>query len=293
MKYLYIYPFFLVFMLALTSCGKEELTGDTPITLSSLAKGAFSRAPMVDSEDDTDFNDFVVWGNYDGTEVFTNQLVTRSGSEWTYAPPQYWVTTATLYDFTAYSPQGAGIPQVTNNQLISLDFDSKAKQVDLMMASATVGSEEFGKPVDLPFEHALAAVQFTFQLKEGFSYANTYTFDQIQVGNVYTQGTFALGDNSAISLTLTGNKGETNTIGLSEPMFVIPQAGSAQFMIKIYCNDTPMEIHKNDVAIHWEAGKLYTYHLVIDPLQDITITVETTDWERPTIDHIVVGGGSK
>ena len=79
------------FVLVLTSCGKEEdPTSGISISIVSQAKGAFSRAPIVDSTEDTDFQNFVVWGNYEGTVVFTNQLVTRSGEKWDYTPHQYW-----------------------------------------------------------------------------------------------------------------------------------------------------------------------------------------------------------
>ena len=120
-----------ILLCVFTACDKsEEPLAKAPIAFNSDVDKAYSRAPIVNDENDQDFTDFCVWGNYteggNTTQVFTNQLVQRSGSDWVYAPDKFWVLKASKYDFSAYSPSGAGVPVVEANNLLAIDFDSKA-----------------------------------------------------------------------------------------------------------------------------------------------------------------------
>ena len=184
----------------LTGCegGGEPQVGPS-IGFDSDVEESRSRAPMVEHSTDEDFTTFAVWGNYTegGTSlpVYTYQQVTRAGSTWTYSPAKTWILTATGHDFSACSPHDAGTPVVTGNKLSSIDFDCNAQQVDLIMACTTVAPEDFKKEVKFNFSHALVTVSFTFKLKEGHNYVNTYGVSKVQLGNLYTQGHFTLNAN--------------------------------------------------------------------------------------------------
>ena len=295
-----------VFLQLFSSCGKEE----EPATKASIGfnsewdKGR-SRAPMVEDAEDEDLVDFCVWGDYteEGsvTPVFTNQLVQRSGDNWVYAPEKYWVLTASHYDFSAYSPHGAGTPVVYENALTAIDFDSKAKQVDLMMARVTVGSEGFEQVVNLPFKHVLAAVSFTFQLKEGHNYVNTYKVTKVQLSSLFTQGRFTLNADNSIAGTTKDDRGAANAVTsftgsafttdatmVSDPLFVIPQKGTAKLSVTLEINGKEVTLTPKDLTMDWEMGRLYNYQVVVDPLQDITITVQTIPWDKPIIQDVIV-----
>ena len=307
-KYMAARCLFFGFLLLLTGCGNEEEPQLSPsITFNSEVEESHSRAPMVDNWADEDFVTFSVWGNYkEGsttTAVFTNQLVTRTNGVWGYSPAKTWVLTATGYDFSACSPHDAGTPAVTDNDLTSITFDSYDNQVDLMMARTTVDPEDFKNDVKLTFSHALAAVSFTFLLKEGFNYVNTYKVTQVELSDLHTTGKFTLNADKTISAQTTGEPGTAKAITVftgstftkttsmvSDPLFVIPQTGTAKVTISIQISNQSITLPAKDLTMDWQVGKRYNYQVAIDPLQGVTISVQTTPWTELEIQEIVVGG---
>lgn len=296
------------FLFALTSslmsCENENgLPSQRSLSFATQVRELQSRASIVDgAEDIADFNTFTVWGNYNGEQaVFTSQVVNRSTANptgiWEYTPPKYWVMTADNYAFSAFSPSGVGTPTVSGNMLTSLAFDSKAHQVDLMMAYIGVPKADIGKTVVPVFNHALGAVNFTFRLKPGFNYVNTYRVTDIDFDNVYTSNSFALNADNTITPGSPGGFGQSNSITqftgeaftaeqvmTSDYLFVIPQqSANAILRFTMDVNGEPVELVKENFSISWEMGKKTTYNITIDILQDFTITVETTAWDEPEI----------
>lgn len=305
----YIPGFLFVFTSMLMSCENENEPLLKNISFGTQVEEMQSRAPFVDNEEDEDdFNTFAVWGNYNGNQpVFTNQEVHRSTSQptgvWYYSPSKSWNMAADSYVFSAYSPYGVGTPTVVNNLLTSLTFDSNAHPVDLMLAYTPVEKEDIGKTVVPTFNHALGAVNFTFKLKSGFNYVNTYRVTGVQLDNVYTSGLFALNNGNTITPSTTGTPGKTNTITsftggaftisqamTSDYLFVIPQQSAvATLRLTLDVNGESIELTKENFSINWTMGKKTTYNITLDPLQDFSITVVTTAWDTPVIPDIVVG----
>ena len=276
--------------------GEDEPQNVQSISFSPQTEKVDSRADFI--ENSSALGHFIVWGNYDGNDVFTAQKVNRVDGYWEYTPLQYWILSADSYDFSAYSPEGAGTPNIVDNQLASVSYDCNEQQIDLMMAYTAVPKEKIGETVLMTFNHALAAVNFSFKLNPSFTYNHTYKVTSVQWGNVYTQGQFALNSNNTITASasdegamnaITAFKGTSvNTTSAMECdyQFVIPQnKTNVSLVFNLEINGESKTITKTVPSINWEAGNKYTYTVSLDPFE---ITVETTPWEVPTIDHIVV-----
>ena len=248
LKNTYTYRLLFFSILFLIGCGKDEVSPEIPsISFIPQAKEIQTRASFINGSND--FNRFVVWGIYDRKAGFTQQEVTKGSNGWEYSPLQTWVLSANQYDFSAYAQIGTGTPNISNNQLSSIDINCKISQVDLIMAYTTVPKADIGKKVVMDFKHALTAVNFSFKLKEGFSYLNTYKVTRIKWGNIYTQGRLILNPNNTIISSPTGSLGEMNAITTftgtsfttttameSDFQFVIPQTqtdATLTFMLDI------------------------------------------------------------
>lgn len=203
---------------------------------------------------------------------------------------------ANEYEFIAYTPSDAVTAHSTNNHLDNIYFNSKTTQTDLLMAYANVQKANFGKMVTMSFKHALAAINFSFKLKEGFTYSHTYKVTGIKWNNVYTEGTFAINGNT-ITPSVTGSLGETQTLPFtgtqftintameSDFLFVIPQTlASASLIFTLEINGESQQIEKTVSNIQWESGNKYTYSILLDPFE---ISIQTTPWEKPQTEDII------
>lgn len=125
------------------------------------------------------FTRFYVYASYtlptqaQPVNVFTGDVVTKDGENWTYSGDRYWVPDAT-YDFYAYSCENQQMnPNVTGQAAFSgkvlqlNDFTiSGEHQHDLLFASSTGqkrASDGSSTPVALKFSHLLTRVIFTFK----------------------------------------------------------------------------------------------------------------------------------
>lgn len=268
-----------------TGCaGKEDSPNMPSIFFIPQAEGGDTRAYLIDSAEDIDH--FLVWGNYDGNVVFNDTQVSKKGNEWVYEPLQYWNMNATQYEFYAYTPIEAGTPEVVDNHQWSVSgIDSKNNPVDLVMAYTQVPQVNFGQDVNLNFKHALAAVNFSFQLREGYTYTNTYDINNIRWNNVYTQGTFTM-NRGTIRATPTGTLGTSNAVNVNTNLLVIPQTTEATLAFSLNINDENKEITKN-ISIDWEPGHKYNYNIIIDPYE---IVIEATEWETININQNITIG---
>ena len=275
---------------------EDEPQNVQSISFSPQTEKVDSRADFVETSND--LGHFIVWGNYDGKAVFTAQKVNRVDGYWEYTPLQYWILSAESYDFTAYSPEGAGTPNIVANQLTSVSYDCNAQQIDLMMAYTAVPKADIGKTVLMTFNHALAAVNFSFKLNPSFSYEHNYKVTSVQWSNVYTKGTFTLNANNTITASpsdegamnaitaFSGTSFTTTSAMECDYQFVIPQNNTnVSLVFKLDINGEIQTITKTIPNINWEAGNKYTYTVTLDPFE---ITVETTPWDVPTIEDIVV-----
>lgn len=119
---------------------------------------------------------FGVFGNYSkevttayGQNLFKNQKVFYSNSEWTYAPYKYWLPEGHI-DFLAYAPYDATKTALTDSKSkISFTVDKDiAKQKDLLWANAKNQTQD-NNPVKFTFNHALSRLGYTVKLKKDCS----------------------------------------------------------------------------------------------------------------------------
>lgn len=293
--YKHILP--LAFFIPLISgCVEKEVTGHHIISFAHETDDVVSRASFINMSNDIDH--FTVWGNYDGTPVFTAQEVVRTYNHWEYSPRQQWVISADQYDFSAYTPVGAGTPNVVGNRLSSIYVDCNATQQDLVMAYTVVPKAEIGRTVMMNFNHPLSAINFSLALSGDFYYRQTYKIISVKWDKVYTEGTFVLNSDNTISVVradtaketvpiteFTGSTLSTSSKIESDYLFVIPQTKTdAVLRLVLEINGERKEIVKT-VPIAWESGRMYTYNVTIDPFE---ITIETTPWEIPETGDIII-----
>ena len=129
---------------------------------------------------------FGVFGNYSkegasegyGQNLFKNQKVFYSNSEWTYTPYKYWLPEGHI-DFLAYAPYDANTELTDSKSKISFTVDKDiAKQKDLLWANAA-GQTQNNNPVTFTFNHALSRLGYTVKLKKDCSDDVTITLKKI------------------------------------------------------------------------------------------------------------------
>lgn len=301
MKYLLtVYKYIItiaIFLPFISACTEKDIVNNEPfISFRPETDEVVSRASFIDLS--SDISGFTVWGNYDENPVFTGQEVIRVDQLWEYSPLQRWVLSANQYDFSAYTPAGAGTPNIVDNKLASIDIDCNTSQQDLVMAYTVVPKAEIGRPVLMTFRHPLSAINFSFTLNGNFDYIQTYKIISARWENVYTQGRFTLNSNNTITTSYLGAADKTIPITEfssatlsassrteSEHHFFIPQSKTDSVLkLTLEINGETKEIIKN-VPIAWEAGERYTYNITIDPFE---ISIETTPWDTPEIEDIII-----
>ena len=175
--------FFLgVFAIAgLVACVQSEEVNvpnpaDNQIALSGYV-GSSVRGAEDPSTKVQNLNHFTVWayvGDSAG-EVFNNELVSKSGSEWTYDKPRYWME-GYEYRFFAITPYGNGVGnvEVVNNPMTEahnpfanglgqINFTNIEGAEDVLYASYTKpAAAAIPEKVTFNFNHILSKVKFTF-----------------------------------------------------------------------------------------------------------------------------------
>ena len=175
--------FFLgVFAIAgLVACVQSEefdvqASADKEIALSGYV-GSSVRGAEDPSTKVQNLDHFTVWayvGDSAG-EVFNNELVSKSGSEWTYVNPRYWME-GYDYRFFAITPYGNGVGnvEVVNNPMTEahnpfvnglgqINFTNIEGAEDVLYASCTKpAAAAIPEKVTFNFNHILSKVKFTF-----------------------------------------------------------------------------------------------------------------------------------
>ncbi len=175
--------FFLgVFAIAgLVACVQSEEVNvpnpaDNQIALSGYV-GSSVRGAEDPSTKVQNLDHFTVWayvGDSAG-EVFNNELVSKSGSEWTYDKPRYWME-GYDYRFFAITPYGNGVGnvEVVNNPMTEahnpfanglgqINFTNIEGAEDVLYASYTKpATAAIPEKVTFNFNHILSKVKFTF-----------------------------------------------------------------------------------------------------------------------------------
>lgn len=292
---------------------KSNHTGEstTTATLKNKPFGVYGMYSVTDGGKGTNVFDFSspveVRYTTDVINNETNWTYTFSGSQ--YSAKKYWKRNM-YYRFRAYHPYDATLLQSSSSaDGIDIEYHILDDSYDLLLASAKryPANDGYGR-VQMEFKHALCALKFKIAFKETVTpsdYTDNIIHFYIKGLNAYGhlsytgfgkdeafnwQGTF----NSHDKLyEWTGNKtfgvkgtaAPTDILESNQYFFAIPQTCSNEAngptSIHLYTRksggDNEIDHTVNLQLLKWEAGKIYTYTLLVNK-SDIEVSVTIEPW---------------
>lgn len=291
---------------------KSNHTGEstTTATLKNKPFGVYGMYSVTDGGKGTNVFDFSspveVKYTTDIISNETNWTYTFSGSQ--YSAKKYWKRNM-YYRFRAYHPYDATLLQSSSSaDGIDIEYRVLDDSYDLLLASAKRYPANDGYRVQMEFKHALCALKFKIAFKETVTPA-TYTDNIIHFyikglnayGHLnYTgfgkdeafnwQGTFNSQDKlyewtGDKTFGVKGHVEPTDILELKEYFFAIPQTCSdpanGPTSIHLYTRksggDNEIDHTVNLPRLEWEAGKIYTYTLLVNK-SDIEVSVTIEPW---------------
>ena len=291
---------------------KSNHTGEstTTATLQNKPFGVYGMYSVTDGGKGTNVFDFSspveVRYTTDVISNETNWTYTFSGSQ--YSAKKNWKRNM-YYRFRAYHPYDATLLQSSSSaDGIDIEYRVLDDSYDLLLASAKryPANDGYGR-VQMVFNHALCALKFKIAFKETVT-PSTYTDNIIHFyikglnayGHLsYTgfgkdafnwQGTFNSHDKlyewtGDKTFGVKGHKEPTDILESNEYFFAIPQTCSdpanGPTSIHLYTRksggDNEIDHTVNLPRLEWEAGKIYTYTLLVNK-SDIEVSVTIEPW---------------
>ena len=326
-------PAYLLLVLALLmgGCQQETVPVETgaPILFSgSLQEGGAvltkADGPSASSSFLYTGSKFSLYGSWrenassPSTDLFTQQTVEcldGTAANWGYTPLRYWRNKG-IYHFCAVFPYNATCEFGTGSDRLVIKYSMHADHYDLMAAKATVDLSATARPekVNIPFQHACAAVRFLF--RNGVEDDNTvYYLNSFELQNLQTMGVFIYDTDNvqatnwhpadARGASVFGWEAEGDSAflvpdayadyaALAKPFedwnYAIPQTLSAfgtavpsvRFSVRVNSKTaTPVYTTLSllqDTPTTWEPGKLYTYYIRIQR-SAVSISLEVQPWD--------------
>lgn len=292
---------------------KSNHTGEstTTATLKNKPFGVYGMYSVTDGGKGTNVFDFSspveVRYTTDIISNETNWTYTFSGSQ--YSEKKYWKRNM-YYRFRAYHPYDATLLQSSSSaDGIDIEYRVLDDSYDLLLASATryPANDGIGR-VQMEFKHALCALKFKIAFKEtvtpsdytdniihfyikglnAYGHLNYTGFGKDEVFN--WQGTFNSQDKlyewtGDKTFGVKGHKEPTDILESNEYFFAIPQTCSdpanGPTSIHLYTRksggDNEIDHTVNLPRLEWEAGKIYTYTLLVNK-SDIEVSVTIEPW---------------
>jgi hypothetical protein len=312
----------LLLTLALAGCGREQLSAEGSVIRFQVNTAEISSSltkydlPAVDDVPG-DFlrkngNTVRVWGTMDAAVLFDPYLVLTcdgngSSASWNYAgDPYYWNMTA-AYQFRSAFTNGhdsdlgsASAASVTVNY---------SGGYDLMVAATSLASSD-PKSATLYFGHACSAVRFYCVDPTRSSSAATANFNikSFKLNNVSETGTLTFSNGMAWNpepptaevFTLSTewpvpSNNDDATAALTPWFFFVPQnLASSNASIEFsfapagteYAGidqSVDVKYFLKDASTTWEAGKMYTYFIVLDPAAIEFINFSIQPWPSDAV----------
>ena len=225
---------------------------------------------------------------------------------WTYGErPAFWKYKAVYY-FNAYFPKEDALTSIANDSTsLKGTYNTETTQTDLMVSRVKVdtNAETFqGSPVRLPMKHALATLQFLFQMEgeeatnvlKSFSLDNTLkTFAHLNFNTEdMTVGNWT--NHQASSSNRIYEWSSDSGISFSASTSANPYAGNANdghvFIIPQHCNTFSFVsdlLSKEGVSIEtttFEPGKHYIYTIKMkETTVDVTLRIKA--WNELKSSH--------
>lgn len=283
----------------------------TTATLKNKSFGVYGMYSVTDGGKGTNVFDFSspveVRYTTDIISNKTNWTYTFSGSQ--YSAKKNWKRNM-YYRFRAYHPYDATLLQSSSSaDGIDIEYRVLDDSYDLLLASAKryPANDGYGR-VQMEFHHALCALKFKIAFKETVT-PSTYTDNIIHFYikglNAYGhlnhtgfgadetfnwQGTFNSQDKlyewtGDKTFGVKGPVEPTDILELKEYFFAIPQTCSdpanGPTSIHLYTRksggDNEIDHTVNLQPLKWEAGKIYTYTLLVNK-SDIEVSVTIEPW---------------
>ena len=292
---------------------KANHTGEstTTATLQNKPFGVYGMYSVTDGGKGTNVFDFSspveVRYTTEGSSTEKNWTYTFSGSQ--YSDKKKWKRNM-YYRFRAYHPYDATLLQSSSSaDGIDIEYRILDDSYDLLLASAKRYPANDGYDrVQLVFKHALCALKFKIAFKETVT-PSTYTDNIIHFYikglNAYGhlnhtgfgkdeafnwQGTFNSQDKlyewtGNKTFGVKGQKQPTDILESTEYFFAIPQTcsdpangpTSIHLFTKNSGGDNEIDHTVNLQPLEWEAGKIYTYTLLVNK-SDIEVSVTIEPW---------------
>ena len=307
-------------ILGLVACAKDDVVSvqdnRSAIGFNTFVENATRVDPSITNGNIQKFSVWAYMNSADGV-VFNDELVSRSGEDWTYTNLQYWLV-GNNYTFAAFAGDRAdvkGLPEgdaMSNEGLGEITFTNVEGTNDILFAAATVNNAAADQEaVNIQFDHLLSKVKFSF--KNGFANPNTtITVEDIKMTApstgrvnlavaayntpyVWTRGT------EAVTLEF-GDMNGLNKLSISEGAWesddqrlTIPTGADYEytvtFLVKVYNGaqkglERPMEVKLS--GIEFVAGHAYNLMATINQenlnLNAIEFTVEVDNWVEENVD---------
>ena len=292
---------------------KSNHTGEstTTATLKNKSFGVYGMYSVTDGGKGTNVFDFSspveVRYTTDVISNKTNWTYTFSGSQ--YSAKKNWKRNM-YYRFRAYHPYDATLLQSSSSaDGIDIEYRILDDSYDLLLASAKryPANDGYGR-VQMEFKHALCALKFKIAFKETVTpsdYTDNIIHFYIKGLNAYGHLNYTgFGADEAFNWSgtfnsqdklyeWTGNKEfgvkghvvPTDILESNEYFFAIPQKcsdpangpTSIHLFTKKSGGDNEIDHTVNLQPLKWEAGKIYTYTLLVNK-SDIEVSVTIEPW---------------
>lgn len=297
-----IYLFAAVTAIALAACTKTETTGVSEgnlIKFDNAFVGNPTKAVEETNLSSLQADGFFVYGGYDGVNVFENQKVNYSNSNWEYTPLRSWIN-GKVYKFAAYAPEASH--DASNN--VSWDYTSGGLKFENYISDmdnqndfiydkieSPITAQPTGNgPINFAFEHQLSMVKFT--IKNGFGDGVNVTISDLTIGGFCTKADFTDG--------VWGTPGEqknfthgafgvmTSTdMEVSDEFVVIPQTSTLDITFNLtVVTEDGVSLSSNKListsVSDQEFNKGFRYNFIATVTGE-TIDLETIEFGNPTV----------
>ena len=243
-----------------------------------------------------------VLGNENGdvSLIYQPSLTWDNWQGWTYGENAAFWKLGAIHYFNAYFPMTGGLTGIQNTKTaITGNYNTETTQTDVMVTQVLVNTAvNFqGLPVELPLKHALATLQFKFQMEEGSTTENmlqSFSLDKTLRTSAdlnYEGGNITI--NNWINKTASSNTriyAQTLNPGLrfSASTAVNPYQGNANdghiLIIPQSCNEAPtfsctIDAHTyENISLGtklFEPGKNYIYLIKMkDNILNVTLRIK-------------------
>jgi hypothetical protein len=260
-----------------------------------------------------------------------NQYVEYEGGAWGYSPSRYWLnnTVFTFIGVYPYAKKSPYFSSDAANSAVELTVSETPSEVDFLIATTETDTsiEDYSTTVRLPFQHMLTSVTLNIWRDGGKHQNDQMRIKKVTLGNIRKGGTYSTDtklwgyDESKLTVEMENtNLTDSDNIGAvnvnddgtldsggskaANPfgdMMLLPQAldDSNVVSLKIVyelkrqgaADWEEKELETMLPSMTWEAGKRYTFNVVLSSVTDITvyyIQTKVDPWGTPQVGGTVI-----